>query len=218
MPNILGMLWTNKVWKTLRLSQDRKGYLPWLSDIAFRYEPMVYQKYDLRAKQIAFKLFSDVVDLKVADRVYDADSNIWFVVAWVAHFWDTLWKHLEVVMRQIWPSSVHEAVTRKKLDTVQSSYDPLLEERTEYGKIYKEDEILVLVDSIELAKSSIIQMIDQWRIEQVQYMMTTEVTEDIKKEDRFMYWWFEYIVEWILPQPYQQLVWLNKSMVNYSTP
>jgi len=209
------MLWTNKKGDIKRLSVDKKSYSDHLKDVEFRYEPMLYQKYDIKAKQIAFKYFSDVIDFKINDRLIHWNRQ--FVVAWAATFDDTLWAHMEVVMREVWPTSVHEVVKRKKLDTVQSSYDPLLEERTEYGKQYVEDEILVLVDAIDLARGHIIQMLDAWKIEQVQYMMTTEITEDIKKEDRFIYNWLEYIVEWIIPQPYQLLVWLNKSKVNYIT-
>lgn len=199
----------------MRLTTARTGYSTNLSSIAFRYQPMKYAKYDIKAKSVSFKMFSDIMDIKVSDRIVEWTRQR--VVAWVARFTDTLWQHMELVMRELWPTEVHETITRKTLDEIQSWYDPLLAERTEYEKTYIEKPISVLVDPIDLARDSIIQMLDAWKIEQVQYMMTAELTYNIKKEDRFVYNGLEYIVEWIIPQPYQILVGLNKSMVNYIT-
>ena len=207
------MLWTNRKTTTSRLNSDKTAYEPNLSLFQSRYEPMKYTNYDLKAKQISFKFMADLMDIAVGDRIIDGTRQ--FVAAGVARYTEVLGKHLEIVMREIWPTVVHETITKKSLDTVQTKYDPLLEERSNNWKTYKDTEILGLLDPWTIAKDWIIKMMDAGKIEELDYVLTVDFPEKIVKEDRIIYKWVEYEIKRIIPQPYQFQVGLKKSMVNY---
>ena len=207
------MLGTNRKTTTIRLNSDRTNYEPCLSTFQSRYEPMVYTNYNIRAKQITWKFYSDLMDIQIADRIIDTDRQ--WVVLNVKRYTEVLGKHLELLMREIWPTNVHEEVTKKTLEITQSNYDPLLEEREAGSKTYTNNNLLVLLDPWEYARDSIIKMLDSGKVEELDLVMTLDFPEKIVKEDRIVYKGVEYEIKWIIPQPYQYLVWLKKSMVNY---
>ena len=198
----------------MRLNEDRTEYVPYLSDkFQCRFEPKKYIKYDLRAKQVTFDFASDLMDIIVSDRILiDGRQR---VAIRAMKFTEVLGKHLEVQMREIGPTQVHEKVTRKVLDVVQSSYDPLLEEYGETTKEYVDNEMLVLLDPWEIARDAIIQMLDPGKIEELDFVMTVDFPQTIKKEDRIIYNGVEYKIKWIIPYPYQYYVGIKKSMDNY---
>jgi hypothetical protein len=207
------MLWTNKKAVTQRVNAKKTEYSPNLSEFQCRYEPMIYTNYNIRAKQVTYKFACDLMDIQVADRIIEWDRQR--VAVNVKKYTEALWKHLEVLMREIWPTEVHEAVTKKTLDIIQSNFDPLLEERMEQSKEYIDSTLLVLMDPREQAKDSVIQMLDAGKIEELDYVMTVDFPNTIAKEERIIYNDIEYEVSWIIPQPYQYRVGLKKSVVNY---
>jgi len=210
------MLWTNRKATTLRLAVDKESYTPQLSELfKCRYEPMIYTNYNIRAKQITYVLASDLMDIHVSDRILSEWRQR--VAINVKKYTEVLGKHLEVMMREIWPTEVHETVTKKTLDVVQTWFDPLLEERTEQKKEYVTKDMIVLLDPREIAKDSIIQMLDAGKMEELDYVMTMDYPDKIVKEDRILYNGLEYEIKWIIPMPYQYMVWIKKSMVNYIT-
>ena len=210
------MLGTNRKTTTLRLNEDKTAYVPHLAEkFQSRYEPMIYTNYNIRAKQITWKFMSDLCDINVADRIVDGDRQ-WVCVN-VKKYTEVLGKHLEILMREIWPTEVHEKVIKKSLDIVQSRFDPLLEERETSSKEYIDKEMYVLMDPREQAKDSVIQMLDAGKIEELDRLMTVDFPEKIVKEDRIIYNGIEYEIKWIIPFVYQSRLGLKKSMVNYIT-
>ena len=208
------MLGTNRKATTMRLNAGKTEYVPYLSEVfQCRFEPKVYIKYDLKAKQVTFDFASDLMDVIVGDRIVVGERQ------WVAiramQFTEVLGKHLEVQMREIWPTQVHELCSLRKLDVVQSSYDPMLEEYAELRKEYVDYDLLAIFDPWEIARDSIIQMLDAGKIEELDFVMTVDFPTKIAKEDRIIYNWLEYKIKWVMPFTYQTYVWIKKSMDNY---
>jgi len=109
---------------------------------------------------------------------------------------------------------MHTVVTRKALTETQGNYDPIFEERVAW-KDYASQTMSVLLDPIEASKEAFIKMLDSWKLEEIDYIMTVDFPDKVAKEDRIMFDGVEYEVKRIVPHPFQYLVWLRKSMVNY---
>lgn len=206
------MLGTNKSWKTMRLQGD--SYQDNIKQVKFRYEPIKYKEYNTKAKHIAFMYYSDVIDLVSSDRIVDTSNNDReFVVAGNAVFTDTLWKHLEVMIREV-NSKMHEPVIQKVLSDTQANYDPIYEER-HADKNYGDKTINVLIDPMESARESFIKIMEIWKLEEVDLIMTVDFPDKVDKADRIIRDNIEYEIKRVVTHPYQYLVWLRKSMVNY---
>ena len=155
------------------------------------------------------------MDIQVADRI-KSEGREWVALRSMK-FTESLGKHLEVTMREIGPTEVHEPMTIRKLDVVQSSYDPMLEEYVELSKEYVDTEVLAIFDPREIARDAIIQMLPEGKIEELDFVVTVDFPTSIAKEDRLIYNNIEYKIKWIMPYTYQTYVGIKKSMDNYLT-
>lgn len=206
------MLGTNKTWDTQRIDAGSNTYQTNLTGIRFRYEPVYGKNYVTKSQHITFTLFCDRYDIKVADRIIHGDRK--FVVAGVPDFTDALGQHFEILMREV-ESDFHEDVVRKTLSPTQTNIDPIFNEWSG-AKSYIDTTISVLIDPIESAKNAYINIIDPGKLEQVDYLMTVDYPLNITKSERIIRRGTEYEVMWIIEHPFQYLVWLKKSMLNYT--
>ena len=63
----------------------------------------------------------------------------------------------------------------------------MLEEYAELRKEYVDYDLLAIFDPWEIARDSIIQMLDAGKIEELDFVMTVDFPTKIAKEDRIIY-------------------------------
>ena len=198
------MLGTNKNASVWRLDKSTLTYSENISQIRHRFEPYyVRSEFKLKCQSVLFQLYCDKADIQVTDKIVDQSGRA-FVVAGVPTYDDTLGSHLEITMREL-NSSVHETVTRRRLEEVQTEFDPIF--LTWVGsKEYVDTDIKVIIDPLMANKSAFIKMMDAGKLEEVDLVMSSALTDDIVKEDRITRGGIEYKILRIVPLPYINMV------------
>lgn len=210
------MLWTNKTWTTKRFLAEMSVYISYLESVRFRESPLKVNQVSAKSKQnhIMREFRSDVYDIQVWDRLYTNWKKYVFMT--VDDFSDQLGPHIEAVLREI-DSPLHQEVSYKEQKEIQGNYDPILKEYVGSGKKFETTQISVLIDPIESAKNSFINIIDAGKMENVDYIMTVELDQKIDKNGKIELYEEVYHIKWIIDLPYQKLVWLTKSLRNYES-
>lgn len=205
------MLGTNKEWTIQTIYNDR--YINSITNLKFRSSPKTANSrgYIMKAMHITSNFRSDTADIIVGDRLVFWEKS--YVFVWVGEFSDFMWPHLECIIRWIW-TRFHDSVLLQDFEDTQENYDDLLWE-WDGSKNTTDSLIKVLMDPAELLKSASIRIIDAGKLEDVDYVMTIELDQDIKNQDKIVYQDIDYDIKWIIPHPYQKLVWLSKWKTNY---
>ena len=81
--------------------------------------------------------------------------------------------------------------------------------------VLKDTTMQVLLDPIATAKAAFIKFIEAGKLEEIDYVMTVDFPDSVVKEDRIEFDSTSYQIMWIIPQPFQILVGLKKSLKNY---
>lgn len=186
------------------------SYIKHLTNVPCRYEPTDWVK-KVKEQHVWDSMYCKSIDVKVSDRVIcDGKTR---VVKERDLYDDMLWKHCEIIMRQL-DSEFHENVSVKKLSSLQPDFDPILEQYI-WDKQYEVTTLSVLLDEIEATKNSWIRIIDAGKLENIDLVMTTELDISLDSDDRVVRQdWTEYEIKWIATNVYQKLVWLKKSVVS----
>jgi len=170
-------------------------------------------EYRTRSMHLGNIVYCNILDIKVADRLTNEDDSKTYVVLAVPEHKRGLGNHMELVVRQI-ASDLHETVNRKILSVTQTYYDPILLEYSG-AKSWEESDLSVLLDPIEQAKEHFIQIVEGGKLDKVDYIMTVDLPTSIDVGEKFDYKDIEYDVMWVIPQPFQTLVGIKKSVTNY---
>lgn len=212
------MFWTNKVISTQRLVNG--AYEDNLSDIRARYEPTLpsgsAKEYVVWASHIEKLLYCVPRDIQTSDRILV--DGVTYVVIRQSPYRDTLWKHDEILMRQVWPSHVHQQVTLLKASPVQNNFDPLFQEYTNNEKTFDSSTLHVILDPIQSSRNYYIEVMGEWKLEGIEYVATIDLPLSIQKEDKFVLPnWDRYEIQRIEPRPYEYIAWISKTKVENFT-
>lgn len=207
------MFWTNKNVTVKRISN-------WVFvnqlTTKCRYSPKKFNSVkELETKQnhITFKMFCDTDDIYVKDKVIDWSRS--FIVSWVYDYSDNHWKHLEILMIEM-NSRLHETIEIKSLNVTQTNYDTIMWEWIGSKNLTSRN-VKVLIDSAKLMKANFIKMIEWWKIEEVELVVTMFFPETIDKSDKIVYNGDTYEIKWIIPFPHQLAIWIIKYIKDYDS-
>lgn len=212
------MLGANKSIGTQRFSNNE--YADHLSDVMVRWSAIkatAVNGYITKAKHVAHKMMSDRIDIIAGDRIIweDSDGNgRIFVVAGVADFEEEMGQHKKTLIREV-ASHMHTTVERLTPFEDDSGYDPVFEEKLN-SAANTVDELKVLLDPIESAKESFIKILGEGKLVGVDWIMTVDFPDAITDKNKFRFSGTTYDVKWIVPEPFQTLVGLAKSIENYA--
>lgn len=207
------MLWTNKTWTTKRLNGY---YIDNLSNYKFRFERISHfssKIYVWMENHIIYKLFSDNADIIVSDRLVCSGKE--YVFIGVMPHEDSLGSHLECFIRQIWPSQFHQEVLLMKLDSAQPEYDEILNEFKDNWKQYSEVPCSMIIDPINKLSWTYIKLLDMWKIEDLDYVAIVDKPTKVINTDYVRFNWFDYDLKFINEYPFQTIIWLKKTVLNY---
>lgn len=210
------MLGTNKTWSISRFNGTTYQVV---GSFRFRYQPNKSKSegsYRLSQDHIEFRLFSDLTDIASWDRLTE-NWKTWTIIG-IDPYWDQMWKHIEVTMRER-NSSIHQDVVIKKPAGTQPEYDVVLHEYKDPSSdiVYIDTSYKALVDESWIHKERWINVIGAGKYESISYVMTLEIDEPVEIEDKVQLPDGEvYLVDWKYTLPYQVMYWLKKTFKNNS--
>ena len=215
------MLGTNKTVSVERLNGYKTAYVNICKRLDVRWSAMKYQSeegYGIKAKQITFKMLSELKEFLPGDRVFwcnpDTREEESYVIIGKGMNTDSLGTPTTCLVRQLL-SPMHEDIIWWIPDATQPNYDPLLEEYVKQGQKMNNTVIKALIDPIDSAKATYIKFIEAGKLEDIDFVLTADFPDVVTSKHKFTYLDSIYEVKWILPQEWQTLIGLKKSVISY---
>ena len=195
-------------------------YITVLSGYKFRNNPNKSKgekTYRMSQDHIEHRLYWDQFDFRSWDKIVESGGKEWTIIG-IDPYGDVLGKHVEATMRER-DSDMHQPVIINKKTVLQPEYDPILKEYTWETVLPATTTVNynALVDENQKHKEKWIHELGEGKYENVNYIMTLELDQQITKEDMVILPDGElYLVDWIYKLPYQVFYGLKKSFKSSS--
>lgn len=195
-------------------------YTTVLSGYKFRNNPnksKAEKTYRMSQDHIEHRLYWDQFEFRSGDKIVESGWKEWTVIG-IDPYGDVLGKHVEATIRER-DSDMHQPVVINKKTVLQPEYDPILKEYTGETVLPASTVVNynVLVDENQKHKEKWIHELGEGKYENINYIMTLELDQQITKEDMVVLPDGElYLVDWIYKLPYQVFCGLKKSFKSSS--